>query len=230
MKKPFEYKFNNIIDYKKINLDKDYYKEFKLTEAEKKIFKNQLFNLEDILKFESILISKDIIKSINDNIDFLLNFIPELRDMIDFPHNHPHHHLDVWNHTLLALSLSENYFEIRLSLLFHDIGKPHCYQDKEVRHFKGHAIVSSKIAKSILSRMFYDYNSINEICYLIEKHDTEITHDEIVANYELEYKRFQIQYADTFAHHPDKISKRKKYLNYTNGLFNEVKNNKQYKK
>lgn len=92
MNKPFEYKYKGIINYKKINLDKDYSKEFKLTDAEKKIFKNQLFNIEDILKFESILVSKDIIKSINDNIDFLLNFIPELKDMIDFPHNHPHHH------------------------------------------------------------------------------------------------------------------------------------------
>ena len=54
--------------------------------------------------------------------------------MIGFEHKHPHHHLDVWNHTLLALSYSPKDFDIRLVLLLHDIGKPHSYQDEEIRH------------------------------------------------------------------------------------------------
>ena len=76
--------------------------------------------------------------------------------MIGFEHNHPHHHLDVWNHTLYALSLSENNFDIRLSLLLHDIGKPFSYQDDEIRHFHNHPYVSFIMSKSILSRLGFN--------------------------------------------------------------------------
>ena len=69
------------------------------------------------MTLEEILLSDNIIESINNNIDYLLKIIPEIKDMIGFDHKHPHHHLDVWNHTLLALSLSPKDFDIRLSLL-----------------------------------------------------------------------------------------------------------------
>lgn len=43
---------------------------------------------KDILK--QILISDDVVESINDNIETLFSLIPELQPMVDFPHNHPH--------------------------------------------------------------------------------------------------------------------------------------------
>ena len=69
--------------------------------------------------------SDDIIKSISDNKIELLNLIPELAVMFGFNHHHSHHHLNVWNHTLLALKSSQSDFEVRLALLLHDIGKPY---------------------------------------------------------------------------------------------------------
>lgn len=161
---------------------------------------------------QNILLSDDVVLSINNNIDILLEIIPELNDMIGFAHNHPHHHLDVWNHTLLALSLSESNFDIRLCLLLHDIGKPHSYQDDEIRHFKGHPLKSSIISKTILKRLGYDEKYINKICYLIKTHDNLITKEDINNNYEISVKRFCIQYCDALAHHPDKLEKRIKYL------------------
>ena len=59
------------------------------------------------MDLQSILLSENIVESINKNIDYLLQIIPEIKSIIGFEHKHPHHHLDVWNHTLLALSLSE---------------------------------------------------------------------------------------------------------------------------
>lgn len=159
-----------------------------------------------------ILSSEDITESILYNQSILLKIIPELKDMINFPHNHPHHHLDVWNHTLLALSYSNNDFEERLVLLLHDIGKPHSYQDKEVRHFHGHAEKSAEMAKTILRRLNFEEEEINEYCYLIKMHDTEITDEEIKENFELMKLRYHIQYADTYAHNPLYLEKRIKYL------------------
>ena len=109
---------------------------------------------------QQILMSDNLVVSTNNNLDKLLDLIPELKDMIGFQHNHPHHHLDVWNHTLLALELSPKEFDIRLALLLHDIGKPHSYQDKEIRHFKGHPKVSGTMSKIILERLNFNKEEI----------------------------------------------------------------------
>ena len=161
---------------------------------------------------QEILLSDDILKSINDNLDDLLLIIPEIKYMIGFEHNHPHHHLDVWNHTLLALSLSKNDFDIRLCLLLHDIGKPFSYQDEEVRHFRNHANVSANMSEKILKRLKFDDDYINYICYLIEYHDTPISDEQIANNHDLCLKLLEIQRCDALAHHPDKLEKRKKYI------------------
>ena len=176
-------------------------------------------------KLNEILSTDDIVKSINDNKKVLLDIIPELKYMIGFQHNHPHHHLDVWDHTLLALSLSENNFDLRLCLLLHDIGKPHSYQDREVRHFKGHPKVSSELSKNILERLGYEKNYIDEICYLIENHDNPITHYNIISNFDLYLKIYLIQYCDALAHNPEKLEKRIKYLKNTLEKLKEAKPN-----
>ena len=108
------------------------------------------------MDLEKILLSDNIVETINDNIDYLLDEIPEIKYMIGFPHNHPHHHLNVWDHTLLALSLSKKDFDVRLTLLLHDIGKPFSYQDEEVRHFRNHANVSANMSRTILNRLNFD--------------------------------------------------------------------------
>ena len=178
-----------------------------------------------------ILTNSNIIKSINDNLDEMLLLIPELKFIIGFDHKHPHHHLDVWEHTLYALSLSENNFEIRLCLLLHDIGKPFSYQeDGEIRHYFNHAKVSSIISEKILKRLKYKDDFISEVCYLIKYHDTPIKKKEILENYNLQEKRYKIQTCDALAHNPEKLEKRKKYLNKTKKLLykQNVKQNEKY--
>lgn len=172
---------------------------------------------EEILK--NILMSEDVVTNINSNISVLTYLMPEIRDMIEFEHKHPKHHLDVWDHTLLALSLSKRDFEIRLCLLLHDIGKPHSYQEGEIRHFKGHPKVSSNMSRNILKRLEFDTNFIDKMCYLIENHDNPIKHSDILANFNISFERYLIQYCDQLAHNPDCLEKKIKYLNDTLELF-----------
>ena len=167
------------------------------------------------MDLEKILLSDDVRKSINENIDYLVDLIPEIKYMFNFEQHHPHHHLDVWNHTLLALSLSKKDFDVRLCLLLHDIGKPFSYQDKEVRHFRGHAKKSYDMSKEILTRLGYDRKYIVYICYLVKNHDKKIPDQLIMENQELSLKLYKIQRCDALAHHPDSLEKRKKYLNET---------------
>ena len=159
-----------------------------------------------------ILLAEDVVLAIKNNMDYLLDIIPELKYMMGFDHKHPHHHLDVWNHTLYALSLSKPDFEVRIALLLHDIGKPFSYQEGDVRHFKNHPEVSMKMTEDILRRLGFNRNYIKKICYLVKNHDNPITDDQINDDYDLVLKLYDVQYCDALAHHPDKLEKRKKYL------------------
>lgn len=179
---------------------------------------------------EKILMSDCPIDSIYNNMDIMLRLIPEIKDMICFEHKHPEHHLDVWEHTLLAISLSPKDFETRLVLLLHDIGKPHSYQDKKVRHFKGHPRVSAAMSYHILKRLNFNDVEIEWLCYLIKEHDSPISKKEIANNRELAKKRFGIQFCDCLAHNPTKLEKRINYLNYINERLNDKSEQEYYQK
>ena len=115
------------------------------------------------MKLFDIIMSDDVVSEINNNLNYILDIIPEVRYMIGFDHKHPHHHLDVWNHTLYALSLSEKNIDVRLTLLLHDIGKPFSYQEGEVRRFKNHPVVSANMSKNILKRLNFNSSYIDKI-------------------------------------------------------------------
>ena len=171
------------------------------------------------MSLETILLNDNIINSIYQNLDNLLKIIPELKEIINFNHKHPHHHLDVFNHTLLALALSPNDFTIRLVLLLHDIGKPVCFtEENDVKHYPNHGVVSSMIAKTILTRLNFDSEYIDVICNLIAQHDEKITIDDINENYDFCYILYQIQYCDALAHHPLKLESRISYLKETESI------------
>ena len=159
-----------------------------------------------------ILTSKNASKQVLDNLDLVLYLIRELIDTIGFDHKHPHHHLDVFNHTILVIeNLNTTDFELNMSALLHDIGKPHSYEEGEVRHFHNHDEYSYNMSKQILERLQVNPDTSKRILYLIRYHDTKI---ECIDNErELVIKRLKLQYADAMAHHPDKVQKRIDALN-----------------
>ena len=162
--------------------------------------------LEDIMM-------KDTIYYFDDKM--LFSIIPELKDCVGFDHKHPHHCYDVWEHTKVALEKSKPDLQIRLALLLHDIGKPYSYQEGEdgVRHFPGHPEKSAKMSREILTRLGYSKQEIEDICYLVEKHDTIIDLNNLKTdNLELIKKQLHIQYCDAYAHEPKHIEKRIKKL------------------
>ena len=106
----------------------------------------------------------------------LTEVIPEIAPMVGFEQNNPWHYLDVWQHTLAAVTNAAPDIVLRLAVLFHDLGKPKKYSEDEdgVGHFYGHSQVGHDMAKEILQRLKYDSNTISAVTQLILYHDAEI--------------------------------------------------------
>jgi len=140
-------------------------------------------------EFIKIIMSKNSASGILmlQKFNLLKNIIPELEEGINCEQGGEHIY-DVWNHLLNALqhSADKNWpLEIRLSALFHDIGKPRSRREiskkilsKKRFTFYGHEVVSARISKKILERLKFSKKEIELIEKLVRNHmffsDTEL--------------------------------------------------------
>ena len=111
--------------------------------------------------------------------DVIAVFIPEIGPMIGFNQRNPHHIYDVWTHTVKAVSASEDNLDVRLTMFFHDMGKPHVFtvDNRGIGHFYTHPKISAKLARQVLSRLKYDNDTIKRIDSLTFYHDVQIVPD-----------------------------------------------------
>ncbi len=110
----------------------------------------------------------------------LAQVIPEFAPMFDFDQRNPHHHLDVWAHSVAALSHVPPEPTIRIAALLHDIGKPSCFtvDENRIGHCYGHAQIGAEIAEEILLRLKSDRATQTAVCDLIRFHDRLIEPNE----------------------------------------------------
>lgn len=125
-------------------------------------------------EFSKIAVTSDFCVELLLYKDVFSFFIPEITDTIGFDQHNPYHDYDVFGHTVHAIENCTSVDLItRLAVLFHDIGKPHCYQDGEdgIRHFKGHGKVSCDIVDSIMSGLRFDNKTRHDVAELVYYHD-----------------------------------------------------------
>lgn len=127
-------------------------------------------------EFCKLLCGKGAVRVLRNYVDVLGVFFPEILPMLGFEQNTKYHCYDVFEHTLHALELeTQGDLFVRLSLLFHDIGKPHCYtEDAAGGHFKGHAQISEEITDRVMHRLRFDNASIARVMKLVALHDLPI--------------------------------------------------------
>jgi poly(A) polymerase len=104
--------------------------------------------------------------------NLLEQFLPEMAPMVGCTQNSWHRY-DVWLHTLVALECLPNAArpELRLGLLWHDIGKPATRtEDERGVHFYGHANAGAEIARSMMQRLKFSNEEIRDVTTLVEKH------------------------------------------------------------
>lgn len=135
-------------------------------------------NLSGIRKLEELdklLMTPHAERGLEDlwELNILPHVIPELHKCkgIAQPADY-HHEGDVWDHLLqcVASFRAEDFSDVRLATLFHDIGKAETFSVKERIRFDEHAGVSADIASTILKRLDASNKRIEKIHWLIAHH------------------------------------------------------------
>ena len=105
--------------------------------------------------------------------------LPEFDVMMETPQHHPHHMYSVGEHTLKALEFTDPEKVLRLSVLFHDFGKPQTRTTVDgVDHFHGHANVSAQETVRIMRRLKFDNATMDQVKRIVLYHDARPQPDE----------------------------------------------------
>ena len=129
------------------------------------------------VEFNKLICGKGAENILDNYRDVIAVFIPEIKKMFDFKQKTKHHNRDVWHHTIHSVSQIDSDPLLRVTMLFHDLGKPEActYDSDGSTHFKGHPKYSAKIAESILRRLKYPVSFIEDCLKLIIYHDVRFT-------------------------------------------------------
>lgn len=123
-----------------------------------------------------ILLEDKPSESIRNNEEEIFKMIPELSLCKNFNQNNIWHIYDVYEHILHVVDGVSNNIVLRMSALFHDIGKPFVYKEDDagVGHFYGHYIKSKEIFDRFSERYNLDQDLRRKISNLIFYHDLKI--------------------------------------------------------
>ncbi|MBC8061178.1 MAG: HD domain-containing protein [Clostridiaceae bacterium] len=129
-------------------------------------------------EFNKILFSNSDKVSELSSFGLLKHFIPEFEICENTVQNNPYHIFPVAKHILCSVKNVENQLVLKLTMFFHDIGKPQCLttDNMGVDHFYNHGEKSVNIAEKVLKRMKYDNKTIEKVLLLIKYHDYELKH------------------------------------------------------
>lgn len=102
----------------------------------------------------------------------LTHIVPELCRLIDFDQRNPHHHKDVWKHTLIVLDAVRSTVPLRWAALLHDIGKPATFSigSDHTGHFHEHHKVGADLTREILLRLKFDHDTVEKVGILVYNH------------------------------------------------------------
>lgn len=167
-------------------------------------------------ELNGLLMGEAAERILNEYRDVIAEIIPEITPMFDFDQRTKYHNLDIWRHTAKSVGESEKEIEVRLTMFFHDIGKPSSFSVDEhgVGHFYGHGKESTILTKKILKRLKYPTKTIEYVSKLVRYHDSVIhPNKKSVARWlnrlsEQGIRRLLfVKRADTIAHAPEYIGR-----------------------
>ncbi len=126
--------------------------------------------------FYKILLCDKPSKLIKENENYFFKLIPELKKCKGFNQNNPWHIYDVYEHILHVIDDVRNDLVLRITALFHDVGKPYVYKEdnNHIGHFYNHWNKSNEIFLKFAKKYNLDKKLINQISNLIIYHDMNL--------------------------------------------------------
>ena len=168
-------------------------------------------------EMNKLLLGKNVFEVMKKYREMIAEFIPEIRAAFDFEQKNPHHNLNVYEHILKSIESAPKDLTIRLTMLFHDIGKPQCFtvDEKGIGHFKGHQKLSAETAERVLIRLKYPADTVSLVKSLILEHDNRLKADERIIKrflrkygYEFFKLQAQVRRADCNAQSPKLLNQK----------------------
>ena len=164
-------------------------------------------------EWTKLLCGSHVKEILNEYPDVVGTVFPELSPCVGLQQENPYHHLDVYAHTAETVAAIPAEPVLRLTMLFHDCGKPGCYtRDAEgIDHFRGHAPISALLAEQALTRLRYDNQTVKRVKELVLHHDDTLTPTDKCLKRLLNrfgdvdaFSLIAVQRADVMGQHPDK--------------------------
>ena len=136
------------------------------------------------VELNKILLAQHPARGLQDlyDIDLYPYICPYICHMVGFEQTSCYHFLDVFEHSLLAVGMTEQDLILRLTMFLHDVGKPFTWTveaDTGYDSFKNHAEVGAELANKILRDLKYDNVTRRSVVELINHHNDMICCDEI---------------------------------------------------
>lgn len=114
---------------------------------------------------------------LRNNIQDVLETIPEFKQMKGFNQQNPHHVHDLLYHTVFTVEgiNKDKPIYLKLSALFHDYGKlfTQTVDNSGIAHYFGHPKVSAEKTKKLLLEFGYDEITTTKAVTLIEHHERQ---------------------------------------------------------
>lgn len=157
--------------------------------------------------------------------------LPEFDACMKCEQNHPYHIYSVGEHTLQSLLHVEKDKTLRLTMLFHDFGKPLTYSKNEdgISRFYGHPAVSAEMARDIMRRLKFDNDTTDKVKKLVAEHDRPVKKEpnrvrRAVSRIgkELFMDYLKVRRADILAQNPEKQAERLEELAKLQELYEEI--------
>lgn len=127
-------------------------------------------------ELKKLLCGKNAANILIDFKEVFASIMPEIEPCFGFEQKNVHHCYDVWTHIALSVGNVREDERLRLTMLFHDIGKPAMarFDENGTGHFKGHPIKSAELLTEILDRFRCDNATIRYVRDLVIEHDNRI--------------------------------------------------------
>jgi poly(A) polymerase/tRNA nucleotidyltransferase (CCA-adding enzyme) len=129
-------------------------------------------------EFEKIILSSRPSLTLEDlhGSGLLAYILPELDETYEFDQHSPYHHEDLFHHTLSVIDRAKPELEIRLSALFHDLGKKDAQRvvNEKVVHY-GHQDYSVMKTKRAMRRLRFPKKLIETVTFLVQHHMVQYT-------------------------------------------------------